>query len=81
MKTKVKLPSVVCKKKRVKPSSPKIKSAWSATALLAIESVYHAVTAPACESFPMEEKVNDFKGIPEGCMSYIPPQDTCIFGT
>ena len=70
------------RRKRPKPSSPETKSAWTATALLAYESAYHAVTTPACEPLSIEEEVQwNFKGVPEGCMPYTPPQDTGIFGT
>ena len=64
LESKVKLPAVVnrvnvraqTKHKNPKPVSPDIKSAWCATALLTLESVYHAVTTPACEAYAIEDE-------------------------
>ena len=44
------------KRKNPKTASPEIKSAWSATALLTLGSVYHTVTTPACESYEIEDE-------------------------
>ena len=55
------------KHKRPNPVNPGIKSAWSATALLTIGSVYHSVTG-AAPSNVIEEQHNtsNFKQVPVG---------------
>ena len=39
-----------------KPTSPNIKSVWSATTLLTVDSVYHTVTTPECRSSVIKEE-------------------------
>ena len=53
-----------------------IKSAWMATTLLTAASVYETITKPALKAFEPTHECLSFKGIPEGCMPYSPPQDT-----
>ena len=55
------------KRKNPKTDMHDIKSAWSATALLTVGSVYHAVTTPACESYEIKD---------ESVMSKIASPDT-----
>ena len=56
------------------------KSAWVATSLMTTAAVYDALTTPTVESCAPAHECLYFKGVPEGCMPYSPPQDAGMSG-
>ena len=72
------------RRKKPKTQEQHMKSAWAATALLTLQNVYAAVTAPTLKTNITEDAQNtsNFEDMPIGTLPYIPPRkDIGISGT